>query len=121
MRRAGGRLAAAVLVALAAAPVVGGVAGERLGTERLGVGSERLGVGSERFEWELRGLRTRVEREPRASHYELERARRELSELWVERSRDPRLTRLDEKIRDLQWRADREIDRAGPLASGAAL
>ena len=95
MRQAGGRLAAAVLVGLAAAPVMGGAAGER------------LRVGSERLEWQLRGLRTRVEREPRASDYELERARREMTQLRVERSHDPRLLRLEQQIRDPQWRADR--------------
>jgi hypothetical protein len=109
MSRSGGTLAAALLVALAAVPVAGGSA------------DERLGLGTDRLQNELRTLKTRVDRAPRATAYDLDRARRRLSEQRLETPDDPRLLRLDQQIRDLQWRADRALRRPAGAGERAAL
>jgi hypothetical protein len=64
---------------------------------------------------DLRTVRPRVEREPRASAYDLERLQRRLHERRIEAPRDPRLQRLEIEARHLRWQADRAARRRATL------
>jgi len=55
----------------------------------------------------LRGVRARLDEAPRASVYDLKQLQRRLSEQRVERPGDPRLDRLELKVRQERWRAER--------------
>jgi len=79
------------------------------------------GVRIEGLRAELYGLRTRVERAPRASVYDLKQLQRRLSEQRVERPGDPRLDRLELQRRHEQWRAERILRQARLAADRAGL
>ena len=62
---------------------------------------------------DLRSVRSRVERAPRASSFELKDLQRRLHGLRIEAPRDPRLQELEIELRRLRAQADRNVDRAG--------
>jgi hypothetical protein len=68
---------------------------------------DRAGGRTFELQRDLRAVRPRVEREPRASAYDLERLQRRLHERRIEAPRDPRLQRLEIEARQLRWQADR--------------
>ncbi|MGH6901750.1 MAG: hypothetical protein ACREIR_03325, partial [Geminicoccaceae bacterium] len=72
---------------------------------------DRAGGRTFELQRDLRTVRPRVEREPRASAYDLERLQRRLHERRVEAPRDPRLQRLEIEARELRWQADRAARR----------
>jgi hypothetical protein len=73
---------------------------------------DRAGGRTFELQRDLRAVRPRVEREPRASAYDLERLQRRLHERRIEAPRDPRLQRLEIEARQLRWQADRAARRA---------
>ena len=79
------------------------------------------GVRIEALRSDLYGLRTRVERAPRASVYDLKQLHRRLAEQRAARSGDPRLDRLELQRRHAQWRAERILRRASLAADRAGL
>jgi hypothetical protein len=76
------------------------------------------GSGGRTFELQrdLRTVRPRVEREPRAAAYDLRGLQRRLHERRIEAPRDPRLQRLEIEARQLRWQADRAARRRAPAA-----
>ena len=88
-------IAAMVVAALAAVAPAASHAGDLRGVRIEGLRSD------------LYGLRTRVERAPRASVYDLKQLQRRLAEQRVETPGDPRLDRLELQRRHAQWRAER--------------
>jgi hypothetical protein len=68
------------------------------------------GAGAEDLRWELRTLSPRIDREPRATAYDLEQLQRRLFELRVDRPNDPALGQLELQLRQERWRADRIIE-----------
>jgi len=79
------------------------------------------GVRIEARRSDLYGLRTRVERAPRASVYDLKQLQRRLAEQRVETPGDPRLDRLELQRRHEQWRAERILRQATLAAERAGL
>jgi hypothetical protein len=79
------------------------------------------GVRIESLRSDLYGLRTRVERAPRASVYDLKQLQRRLAEQRVETPGDPRLGRLALQRRNEQWRAERILRQAALAADRARL
>jgi hypothetical protein len=79
------------------------------------------GVRIEGLRSDLYGLRTRVERAPRASVYDLKQLQRRLAEQRVETPGDPRLDRLELQRRHAQWRAERILRQATLAAERAEL
>jgi len=79
------------------------------------------GVRIEALRSDLYGLRTRVERAPRASVHDLKQLRRRLAEQRVETPNDPRLERLELQRRHEQWRAERILRQATLAADRARL
>jgi len=79
------------------------------------------GIRIEALRADLYGLRTRVERAPRASVYDLKQLQRRLAEQRVERPDDPRLDRLELQRRHEQWRAERILRQAARAADRAGL
>ena len=65
---------------------------------------------------DLRSVRSRVERAPRASSFELKDLQRRLHGLRIEAPRDPRLQELKIELRRLRAQVDRTVDRAGAAA-----
>jgi hypothetical protein len=76
------------------------------------------GSGERTFELQrdLRTVRPRVEREPRAAAYDLQALQRRLHERRIEAPRDPRLQRLEIEARQLRWQADRAARRRAAAA-----
>lgn len=88
------------------------------------VGALDRSGGTFELQRDLRTVRPRVEREPRASSYDLERLQRRLHERRIEAPRDPRLQRLEIEARQLRWQADRAARRrttVGDPARASAL
>lgn len=56
---------------------------------------------------DMRSVRSRVERAPRAASFELDALQRDLHDLWIEDPRDPRLQELGIELRRLRAKADR--------------
>ena len=65
---------------------------------------------------DLRSVRSRVERAPRASSFELKDLQRRLHGLRIEAPRDPRLQELKIELRRLRAQVDRTVDRARAAA-----
>jgi hypothetical protein len=103
------KIAAMMVAALVAMPPAASHAGDLRGVWIEGLRSE------------LYGLRTRVERAPRASVYDLKQLRRRLAERRVETPGDPRLDRLELQRRHEQWRAERILRQAKLAADRAGL
>jgi hypothetical protein len=78
---------------------------------------DRAGARTFELERDLRTVRPRVERAPRASAYDLERLQRRLHERRIEAPRDPRLQRLEIEARQLRWQADRAARRQTALGN----
>jgi hypothetical protein len=78
---------------------------------------DRAGARTFELERDLRTVRPRVERAPRASAYDLERLQRRLHERRIEAPRDPRLQRLEIEARRLRWQADRAARRGTTLGN----
>jgi len=78
---------------------------------------------------DLRTVRPRVDRQPRASAYDLRNLARRLHEERIDAPRDPRLFELESEARRLRWQADRNArlpasadrPRASALATGAPM
>ena len=78
---------------------------------------------------DLRSVRSRVERAPRASSFELKELQRRLHDRQIEAPRDPRLHQLEIELRRLRAQADRNADRpsaavlprTSPLAAHAPI
>jgi hypothetical protein len=68
---------------------------------------DRSGGRTFELQRDLRTVRSRVEREPRASAYDLRGLQRRLHEGRIEAPRDARLQRLEIEARQLRWQADR--------------
>jgi hypothetical protein len=68
---------------------------------------DRSGARTFELQRDLRTVRPRVEREPRASAYDLRGLQRRLHEGRIEAPRDARLQRLEIEARQLRWQADR--------------
>jgi hypothetical protein len=102
-------IAAMVVAALAAVAPAASHAGDLRGVRIEGLRSD------------LYGLRTRVERAPRASVYDLKQLQRRLAEQRVETPGDPRLDRLELQRRHEQWRAERILRQAKLTADRARL
>jgi hypothetical protein len=62
---------------------------------------------------DLRSVRSRVERAPRASSFDLKHLQRRLHDLRIDDPRDPRVQGLEIELRRLRARADRNAGRAG--------
>jgi hypothetical protein len=62
-------------------------------------------------ERDLRSVRSRVERAPRASAFELENLQRRLHDLRIDAPRDPRVQTLQTELRRLRAKAERNADR----------
>ena len=78
------------------------------------------GAGTEDLRWELRTLSPRIDREPRATAYDLKQLQRRLFEQRIDRPNDPALAGLELQLRHERWRADRLIEQRS-TASGAML
>jgi hypothetical protein len=96
-----GRQSVAALAAIFTV-VIGPGSGSAWATDR--------GAGTEGLRSELRTLSTRIEREPRATAYDLEQLQRQLFEQRVDRPNDPGLGELELQLRHERWRADRVIE-----------
>jgi hypothetical protein len=62
---------------------------------------------------DLRSMRSRVERAPRAASFALESLQRRLHDLRIDKPRNPRLHALQTELRRLSAKADRAADRRG--------
>jgi len=66
---------------------------------------------------DLRTVRPRTLREPRAAAYDLRNLERRLHEAQLEAPRDPRLPNLELEARELRWQADRHARRSATAAA----
>ena len=108
---------AAVLVRLIVAALL--IASPRAGSAFDGAGARTL-----ELQRDLRSVRPRVDRAPRASAYELRNLERRLHDRQIDAPRDPRLPGLEIEARELRWQADRSARRratAADLSRSAAL
>jgi hypothetical protein len=85
---------------------------------------DRSGARIFELQGDLRTVRPRTLREPRASAYDLRNLERRLHEAQLDAPRDPRLPSLEIEARELRWQADRTARRrttAADLPRSAAL
>ena len=94
------RRRAAVLVGLI-------LAGLLVASPRAGGAFDGGGARTFELQRDLRTLRPRVERAPRAAAYDLSNLERRLHDRRIDASRDPRLPGLEIEARRLRWQADR--------------
>jgi hypothetical protein len=74
-----------------------------------GLAGEPKGPGSLGIEHDLRAIRTRIDRAPRASSFDLDRVERDLWEHRLDAPKDPKVLHLEREIRDLRHDADRHL------------
>ena len=79
-------------------------------------GFEDSGARTFELQRDLRALRARVERAPRASSFDLQGLQRRLREQHTENPRDPRLEELALELDHLRAKADRAARRSAPAA-----
>jgi hypothetical protein len=73
---------------------------------------DRAGVRTFELQRDLRTVRPRTLREPRASAFDLRNLERRLREVQLDAPRDPRLPSLELEARELRWQADRSARQA---------
>jgi hypothetical protein len=74
-----------------------------------GLAGEPKGPGSLAIERDLRAIRARIDRAPRASSFDLDRASRDLWAHRLDAPDDPKVLHLEREIRDLRHDADRHL------------
>lgn len=72
---------------------------------------DRSGARTLELQRDLRSVRSRVERAPRASSFDLENLQRRLHDQRIEQPRDPRLQELEIELRRLRAKAERAARR----------
>src|SRR5919106_1442843 len=89
---------------------------------------DRSGARTLELQRDLRSVRSRLERAPRASSFDLKELQRRLHDRRIDDPRDPRLEELALEIRRLRAKADREaraqsaaLPRSSPLSSPAPI
>jgi hypothetical protein len=68
------------------------------------------------FERDLRSVRSRIERTPRASSFDLENLQRRLHDVRIDERRNPRVQELEIEVRRLRAKAERDAGRPGIAA-----
>ena len=74
---------------------------------------DRSGAGSSELQRDLRSVRSRVERAPRASSFDLKNLQRWLHGRRIDQTRNPRWQGLEIELRRLRAKADRATGRTG--------
>jgi len=79
------------------------------GTSAPGLAAEPKGPGTLGIERDLRAIRTRIDRAPRASSFHLDQVERDLWEHRLDAPDDPKILHIEREIRDLHHDADRHL------------
>ena len=79
------------------------------GTSAPGLAGEPKGPGTLAIERDLRAIRTRIDRAPRASSFEIDRVERDLWAYGLDAPDDPKVLHLEREIGDLRHDADRQF------------
>jgi hypothetical protein len=79
------------------------------GTSAPGLASGPREPGTLGIERDLRAIRTRIDRAPRASSFHLDQVERDLWEHRLDAPDDPKILHLEREIRDLRHDADRQL------------